>query len=208
MLFHPLACGWRLEIEARGCLYIIPHFRSAFTSNLILSFSWVPTASSVCLPNTHTYTHLLSDHLVDHVASPTTSQYYGYCISSTQTQATPWAHGSSPHRKPPSDASQPRMEEIRGMGEGAWSVYLVRGDYPLKYFLTGDCVYIHVLGQPILILDTLSAAHEVLDLRSAIYSSRPRLVSESRSSTSVWILMLERLWQENCDIYFLMHRLS
>ncbi|KAJ7273808.1 cytochrome P450 [Mycena rebaudengoi] len=40
----------------------------------------------------------------------------------------------------------------------------------------GDCVYIHVLGQPILILDTLSAAHEVLDLRSAIYSSRPRLV--------------------------------
>ncbi|KAJ7102834.1 cytochrome P450 [Mycena epipterygia] len=40
----------------------------------------------------------------------------------------------------------------------------------------GDCVYVDVLGQPIVILDSLTAAHDLLDQRSAIYSSRPRLV--------------------------------
>ncbi|KAF8157721.1 cytochrome P450 [Mycena galopus ATCC 62051] len=40
----------------------------------------------------------------------------------------------------------------------------------------GDCVYVDILGQPIIILDSLSAAHELLNQRSALYSSRPRLV--------------------------------
>ncbi|KAJ7457987.1 cytochrome P450 [Mycena galericulata] len=40
----------------------------------------------------------------------------------------------------------------------------------------GDCVYVHVLDQPIIILHSLEAAHDLLSLRSAIYSSRPRLV--------------------------------
>ncbi|KAJ7102821.1 cytochrome P450 [Mycena epipterygia] len=37
----------------------------------------------------------------------------------------------------------------------------------------GDCVYVDVLGQPIVILDSLAAAHEkkLLDQRSAIYSA-------------------------------------
>ncbi|KAJ7187128.1 cytochrome P450 [Mycena filopes] len=40
----------------------------------------------------------------------------------------------------------------------------------------GDCVCVHVLGRPIVILHSLEAAHELLDRRSAIYSSRPHLV--------------------------------
>jgi hypothetical protein len=44
-------------------------------------------------------------------------------------------------------------------------------------FHTGECVYIQVLGQPIVILGSLTAAHDLLNKRSTIYSSRPRLVS-------------------------------
>ncbi|KAJ6541977.1 cytochrome P450 [Mycena vulgaris] len=40
----------------------------------------------------------------------------------------------------------------------------------------GDCVYFRVLGQPIVILHSLAAAHDLLNQRSAIYSSRPHLV--------------------------------
>ncbi|KAJ6464357.1 cytochrome P450 [Mycena sanguinolenta] len=40
----------------------------------------------------------------------------------------------------------------------------------------GDCVYVHVLGQPILVLGSLTASRELLSQRSVIYSSRPRLV--------------------------------
>ncbi|KAJ6575619.1 cytochrome P450 [Mycena vulgaris] len=40
----------------------------------------------------------------------------------------------------------------------------------------GDCVYVHILGQPIIILNSLSAANDLLSHRSALYSSRPRLV--------------------------------
>ncbi|KAJ6463026.1 cytochrome P450 [Mycena vitilis] len=41
----------------------------------------------------------------------------------------------------------------------------------------GDVVYFEVLGQPIVVLHSLTAAHDLLNQRSAIYSSRPRLVS-------------------------------
>ncbi|KAJ7202043.1 cytochrome P450 [Mycena pura] len=41
----------------------------------------------------------------------------------------------------------------------------------------GDCVYVNVLGQPIVILDSFAAANDLLKQRSAIYSSRPRLVT-------------------------------
>ncbi|KAJ7628753.1 cytochrome P450 [Roridomyces roridus] len=39
-----------------------------------------------------------------------------------------------------------------------------------------DCVYVQILGQPIIVLGSLSAARDLLSERSAIYSSRPRLV--------------------------------
>ncbi|KAJ7909515.1 cytochrome P450 [Mycena leptocephala] len=52
-----------------------------------------------------------------------------------------------------------------------WKTY---AQWAEKY---GECVYIQVLGQPIVILGSLTAAHDLLNKRSIIYSSRPRLVS-------------------------------
>ncbi|PPQ69577.1 hypothetical protein CVT24_001377 [Panaeolus cyanescens] len=40
----------------------------------------------------------------------------------------------------------------------------------------GDLVYINVLGQPMMILNSLQAARDLLDKRSSIYSDRPRFV--------------------------------
>lgn len=40
----------------------------------------------------------------------------------------------------------------------------------------GDVFSVEVLGQPIVVLTSTSAAQDLLDARSAIYSDRPRLV--------------------------------
>ena len=39
-----------------------------------------------------------------------------------------------------------------------------------------DVMYLNALGQPILVLNSLKAAAELLDRRSSIYSGRPRLI--------------------------------
>ncbi|KAH7913699.1 cytochrome P450 [Hygrophoropsis aurantiaca] len=39
----------------------------------------------------------------------------------------------------------------------------------------GDVVYLEILGQPIIVLDSLEAATDLLEARGAIYSGRPRL---------------------------------
>ncbi|KAJ7202042.1 cytochrome P450 [Mycena pura] len=39
----------------------------------------------------------------------------------------------------------------------------------------GDCVYVNILGQPIVILDSFAAANDLLNQRSAIYATRPYL---------------------------------
>ncbi|KAJ7982966.1 cytochrome P450 [Mycena polygramma] len=54
--------------------------------------------------------------------------------------------------------------------EREWKTFT---EWKSKY---GNCVYVNVLGQPIIILGSLKAAHDLLSERSAIYSSRPRLV--------------------------------
>ena len=40
----------------------------------------------------------------------------------------------------------------------------------------GDIVYVHVLGKPIVILNSIDAAKELLEKRGVNYSDRPRLV--------------------------------
>jgi hypothetical protein len=40
-------------------------------------------------------------------------------------------------------------------------------------------VYVEVIGQPIIILNSVKVAKDLLDKRSLIYSNRPRLVSIS-----------------------------
>ncbi|KAH9177242.1 hypothetical protein EDB89DRAFT_2090535, partial [Lactarius sanguifluus] len=41
---------------------------------------------------------------------------------------------------------------------------------------TGDVMYLNALGQPILVLNSLKAASELLDRRADIYSGRSRLI--------------------------------
>ena len=40
----------------------------------------------------------------------------------------------------------------------------------------GDVVYVQIFGQPMVILDSLQAARDLLEKRSSIYSDRPRFV--------------------------------
>ncbi|KAH9033943.1 cytochrome P450, partial [Lactarius hengduanensis] len=52
-------------------------------------------------------------------------------------------------------------------------VWLFQRDCTQKY---GDVMYLNALGQPILVLNSLKAASELLDRRADIYSGRPRLI--------------------------------
>lgn len=49
----------------------------------------------------------------------------------------------------------------------------------LVHFCLGDIVFLSLPAQPTVILDTVGAAIELLDRRSAIYSSRPTLVMDT-----------------------------
>lgn len=49
-------------------------------------------------------------------------------------------------------------------------------DLGVLILTTGDVVYLKVLRQPMLILNSLEAAQDLLDKRSAIYSDRPNFV--------------------------------
>jgi hypothetical protein len=42
--------------------------------------------------------------------------------------------------------------------------------------VTGDVVYLHVLGQGLVFLNSPEAADDLLDKRGAIYSDKPKLV--------------------------------
>ncbi|KAJ7909488.1 cytochrome P450 [Mycena leptocephala] len=74
-------------------------------------------------------------------------------------------------KRPPGPPALPIIGNLFQMPKDhEWKTY---AQWAKKY---GDCVYIQVLGQPIVILHSLAAAHDLLNQRSAIYSSRPRLV--------------------------------
>ncbi|KAK7045037.1 cytochrome P450 [Favolaschia claudopus] len=80
-------------------------------------------------------------------------------------------YATKPRHHPPGPRPLPLIGNLLQMPKDHdWKVF---GKWS-KIF--GDCVYVRVLGQPIVILDSLTAAHELLGQRSAIYSSRPRLV--------------------------------
>lgn len=44
------------------------------------------------------------------------------------------------------------------------------------YIVKEDMVYLTALGQPVIVLNSLKAASELLDRRANIYSDRPRLI--------------------------------
>ena len=43
----------------------------------------------------------------------------------------------------------------------------------IDVYYSGDVVYLNVLGQPMVVLNSLQAAQDLLDKRSANYSDRP-----------------------------------
>ncbi|KAF8891877.1 cytochrome P450 [Infundibulicybe gibba] len=50
----------------------------------------------------------------------------------------------------------------------------------------GEIVYVEALGKPLVILNTLSAAQEILEKRSSIYASRPNLVMANDLMGWIW----------------------
>lgn len=51
----------------------------------------------------------------------------------------------------------------------------------LDVLATGDIIQVDVLGKPMLIINTRDVARDLIDKRSAIYSDRPRSVSQISS---------------------------
>ena len=45
----------------------------------------------------------------------------------------------------------------------------------MKLYATGDVMFLHLLGKPVVILSSENVARDLLDKRSSIYSDRPRI---------------------------------
>lgn len=53
---------------------------------------------------------------------------------------------------------------------------MYKRDFLKPCILLGDVVYAHLLGKDVVILNSMQAARDLLEKRSAIYSDRPRFV--------------------------------
>ena len=63
------------------------------------------------------------------------------------------------------------------MGQEIWCVVVVQPSLTAAESQpAGDIVYIKIFKQPMIIINDLQAARDLLDKRSSIYSDRPRFV--------------------------------
>ena len=66
----------------------------------------------------------------------------------------------------------------------------------------GDIVYLTVFGQPILLLGSYRAAHELLEKRSANYSDRPQSMM-----VKLWVFCLfANIFRAQCSLSLLQDR--
>jgi hypothetical protein len=103
-------------------------------------------------------------------------------------------------RKHPSISQGKTMAYICKMGQNIWwdRISLSTNRIPSDN-LSGNIIYVHALGQPIIILNGYGAAHELFEKRSAIYSSRPRMVRILPFRIClVSLVPFNRSWQANC----------
>jgi hypothetical protein len=74
-------------------------------------------------------------------------------------------------RLPPGPAPDPIIGHLRQIPQTyAWLKF---AEWSKAY---GDIVYVNVLGKPMIILGSVSAARELMEARGANYSDRPRIV--------------------------------
>lgn len=67
------------------------------------------------------------------------------------------------------------MDQVSSLGERIQYVLMVRDDRTLRDYVSqseSDVLYCNVFGVSIVILDSVEAVNDLLDKRSAIYSSR------------------------------------
>ena len=86
----------------------------------------------------------------------------------TKISTTNWERSTDTHRQPGTS--------IRWLGSTIRSIFLLYLNLCRLTQNTGDVVHIKILGQPMVILNSLQASRDLLDKRSSIYSDRPRFV--------------------------------
>jgi len=70
----------------------------------------------------------------------------------------------------------------------------------VKPCLLGDVVYIHVLGQSLVFLNSADAAFDLLDKRGSIYSDKPSLVMAGELSVSLFAFSFTTMYSIVIDL--------
>lgn len=73
------------------------------------------------------------------------------------------------------------MVDIYRVEETIWLVsrYDIHQDHSGKIYRIGDIIYLNLAGQPVIVLNSLKAAADILDRRAGLTSDRPSYIVAS-----------------------------